>query len=67
MRLFTGRGAKVGRGSSYLWYSIWFLGQDIYWHMVLSLASVAIFIYFILLSFVFLYLTYFYIFMYIIN
>ena len=51
---------KVGGvGVCYLWYSIWFLGQDINWYIALSPAPVAIFIYFILLYFVFLYGTYF--------
>ena len=50
---------KVGVGEGLLWYSIWFLGQDINWYIALSPAPVAIFIYCILLYFVFLYLTYF--------
>ena len=49
----------VGGGVCYLWYPIWFVGQDINWYIALSPTPVAILIYFILLHFVFLYLTYF--------
>ena len=50
MCLFMGKGVKGGEGSvgggCYLWYSIWFLGQDINWDIVLSPAPVAIFNFF---------------------
>ena len=62
MCLFWGEGqraVKVGGGVYYLWYSIWFWGQDIIWDIVLSPAPVALFIYFIFFSFCFLYVTYF--------
>ena len=48
MRLFMGKLAKVVEvgGLRYLWYFIWFLGEDINWDIVLSPAPVAIFILF---------------------
>ena len=54
-----GKGVKGGQGSGgggvcYLWYSIWFLGQDVNWDIVLSPAPVAVlsfFLNFILLCF----------------
>ena len=45
-----GQAAVKVWGVCYLWYSIWFLGQDINWYIALSPAPVAIFIYFILLT-----------------